>query len=377
MARKKEQKIEVRGWRLEAWNPTSAQRLASSAFTLTELLVVITIIAILAALITAGAMNALNASKRARISLEINQLGQSIEEVKNKYGAYPPNGMSFQGESNYSGTVVSQLTTSDFERMFKKAFPRSQEPVGLIRRLGGATGNQNPGDPSLLPNGMNSAEAVYFWLGGFSEDTQYPLSGPGGPAFDPTSTTGEVLESRNREYEFDLGRLGPRNDSGVFHDTDNGGQGRYVTYDNPKNTGPARLRINLWRYNPSGSERPYLYFDASRHDPIDYDQNLTGLGQNDSVQIYALKKLREGFSTSNTPAPKDIVFVNKGKFQILHSGLDDAWGSFKPFSILNASGNVNTGDASGVFLFPTGPFTGDVADTLTNFTPGTLESAQE
>ncbi len=362
-------------------------QLANRGFTLTELLVVITIIAILASLITAGAVNALNAAKRGRISLEINQLGQSMEEFKNRYNAYPPNGMN-------DGTNV--LAINDFVRAFRKAFPRHQEHENLIRALAGANLTSATGEPSLLDGGMTSAEAIYFWLGGFSEDPLFPLSGPGGPAFDPSTTAGEVLESRNRIYEFDLGRLGPRNDAGVFNATDlpNPGPGRFITYVNPLSTGGPRLRINLWTYNPSGSQQPYIYFDASRHDPVDYDLNLAGTdvqlnrNANSSLKsdylnsdlefIFGIKKVREG--KANAVNPQDIVYVNKGKFQILHCGLDDAWGAEMPASATDRKGfwAFNT-DQFGVNVnvFPTGPFTGDIADTLTNFTPGTLESAQE
>jgi prepilin-type N-terminal cleavage/methylation domain-containing protein len=341
---------------------------ARSAFTLTELLVVITIIAILAALITAGAVNALNASKRAAITLEIGQLADGIERFKNETGgAYPPNAMNFQ--------TPDPLVINDFIRSFRKAFPRHQEHEGLLRRLAGQTGSLGsenpPSNATALPGGMNSAEALYFWLGGFSADPVYPISGAGGPAFD--ISVGEVMESRNRLYEFDLARLGPRNSAGVFNSTDlpTPGPGRFVTYNNPTTTGGPTLRINLWTYAPRNSTSSFAYFDASRHDPVTYDLDMSGsLGAN----IFALKKIREGFSGTGTPTTSDIHFVNKGKYQILHAGLDNAWGDLSPGFIGNATSPTN---ASNLLLFPTGPFTGDIADTLSNFAPGTLESAQE
>ena len=216
---------------------------------------------------------------------------------------------------------------------------------------------------------MNAAEAIYFWLGGFSEDPQYPISGPGGPSFvDTNAPSGldladEVMESRNRMYEFDLGRLGPRDDSDLY-------AGRFITYDDPK-TGQLR-QINLWTYTPASSESSFAYFDASRHDPVDYDQDLSGQF---NVNVFALKKLREGISTPSQPS--DIVFVNKNKFQILHAGLDDEWGeNMADFAMVDPVSNAPK-NILNVLLFPTGPFTGDIADTLTNFTSGTLESAQE
>jgi len=144
-----------------------------NAFTLTELLVVITIIAVLAGLITGAAVNALNKAKQAAITLEIQQLDGAFQDFKNEYGAYPPNGM------HDGSTALMNLVENDFVRMFKKAFPRGQEPLGLIQGLAGtnAAANEN------LLNGMNAAEAMVFWLSGFSSDPQFPISGPGGPSF--------------------------------------------------------------------------------------------------------------------------------------------------------------------------------------------------
>ena len=48
----------------------------------------------------------------------------------------------------------------------------------------------------------------------------------------------------------------------------------------------------------------------------------------------------------------------------MHPGLDDDW---------DEQGKLTFGNV----LFPEGPFIGPIADTLTNFTDGTLESASE
>src|SRR5436305_1151311 len=65
--------------------------LAPRAFTLIELLAVITIIGILAALITVAAVGALKNAQRTRIKAEINQMANAFDEYKNKTTAYPPN----------------------------------------------------------------------------------------------------------------------------------------------------------------------------------------------------------------------------------------------------------------------------------------------
>jgi prepilin-type N-terminal cleavage/methylation domain-containing protein len=336
------------------------------AFTLTELLVVIAIIGVLASLITAAAMNALRNAKRARIVLEIKQMATATENFKNDNGAYPPNGMN-----DGSNAMIERLA-SDFARTMKRAFPRMHpNEEKLIRAMAGQTQAPNPTfnmTSGPLQNGLSGAEAVYFWLGGFSQDPQFPISGPGGPSFDIDSGD-EVMEDRARRYEFDLGRLGPRDDDGLFHDTDNSGTGRFITYRIDLNgdgqaddAGETQRRINLWRYQPSGSEQPFVYFDCSRYKPYQYDMSASP-----TVDIYPFKAVREG--RAQAMADKDIIFKESPKFQLLHCGLDEAWGDFTPMSY--------QANNYGVITFPEGPITGELADTLTNFTNGDVADELE
>ncbi|MDC0936216.1 type II secretion system protein [Pirellulales bacterium] len=339
---------------------TNRSRHSRPAFTLTELLIVVTIIAILASLITAAAINALNAGKRTQILFEINQISQSMEDFKNDLGAYPPNGLN---PNQLNGAVAS-----DFVRMFKKAFPRHQEDPDLIHSLAGSPGPSNNVDP--LAGGMNAAEAVYFWLGGFSSDPKFPISGPGGPSFRVDNSlpgNGEVLEDRNRRYDFDLSRLGPRTSDGVFDGTGN----RFITYADPLVNGETR-RINLWTYTPAKSERPLAYFDASRHTPVEYHPDLSGGA---GLGLFPLTKVREGVSASSGYTLGDLVYANDGKFQVVHSGIDDTWGDWSAMHVLPNQDPDD--DGTGVIVYPVGPFIGDNSDNLTNFANGTLADAQE
>ena len=356
-----------------------------SAFTLTELLVVITIIGILAALITGAAVNALNKAKQAAITLELQQIGNAMEDLKNDFGAYPPNAM------NNGATVVAQ---TDFVRMFKKAFPRSKEPQDLIAALasrpGALSGPNNYNvttpqnmDPNSEGGGLTGAEALYFWLGGFSSDPAYPITGPGGPSFSDADgdndntleASDEVLENRKLRYEFDLGRLFPRNPAdNSFDDSATGG--RFITYSdprvNPPGTGDTR-RINLWLYAPSGSSQPFTYFDTSRHTPEQYDLDMTGLARS---KIYALKQFREGVTSDTATENADVRFLEDKKFQLLHCGNDDIWGDqFEKFHLDTVTNDPNAWKT--VILSPEGPFLGDVADTVSHFMAGTLEDLQE
>ncbi len=354
-------------------NPQSAIP-PRSAFTLTELLVVIAIIAILAGLAATAAVSAMKAARRSSISLELKQLAGAMENFKNDFGAYPPNGMNPNNAAS-TGPVATMLQ-SDFEGMFKKAFPNHKENPQLIRALCGQSNDSNLN----LQNGMNAAEALYFWLGGFSDDELYPISGPRGPSFlvvngDPSD---EVVEDRNRKYEFDLTRLQPVTDAGVF-DESNGG--RYIVYPDPKNSNQRR-RINFWRYNAKGSEQPFVYFDVSRHKPGPfttkgrYDCWAVNPETNGTDAIFALKTRRRGVANVNNNF-NNMLFVEQGKFQILHCGLDDDWGPDLALTGSIVTPGNGAKNANDVLLFPDGPFLREAADTLTNFTDGTLADAQE
>jgi prepilin-type N-terminal cleavage/methylation domain-containing protein len=346
------------------------------AFTLTELLVVIAIIGVLASLITAAAVNALRNAKRARIVLEIKQMATAAENFKNDVGAYPPNGM-FDG-STAEASMPQRV--NDFQTMGRKLSSRINQ--GDMNVLIALAGGNPPSSPSgnvttgPLDGGMTAAEAVYFWLGGFSQDPQFPISGPGGPSFkwDDPANDSEVLEDRIRRYEFNLGQLGPRNEDGLFHDDSLGGTGRFIEYNidmngNGTTTDPGEeRRINLWRYQPSGSEQPFVYFDCSRNKPYQYDVSAAP-----SVPIFPFKALRQGITAANLP--RDIIFQESPKFQILHCGLDDAWGDFTLMRVLPTFTTPN--DLEKVLRFPEGPFTGDLADTLTNFTDGEIADEAE
>ena len=89
-----------------------------------------------------------------------------------------------------------------------------------------------------------------------------------------------------------------------------------------------------------------------------------------ALHVHAIKSRGE----SENPNDVRIQFANKDKFQILHAGIDEEWGedAFEQMSVHH----VMSGDPEAYLLYPDGPFTGDVADTITNFSEGTLEASQ-
>jgi prepilin-type N-terminal cleavage/methylation domain-containing protein len=358
--------------------PCSLLPAPRSAFTLVELLVVITIIGILAALIVAAAVGAMGKAQDTRIKAEINQLDSALMEYKNKTTAFPPN---CQTDGTGSDAPLHEATVlNDLKRHFLQAFPRHREPADLIARLAGLAADGTPLPTSQrLQGGMTAGEAIVFWLGGFSSDPKYPISGEGGPSYRVTAgATGNAaldpIESRNWVFPFEVSRLIPRAPDGFFDDSDN----RFIEYNVTINGVQQVRRINFWQYAPAKSEQPYLYFDTSRHpaydtgvEPARFDPPAaTSLATGMTLHVHAFKKLSE----SSSPGVAPIQFVNPGKFQIIHCGRDEAWDeeAFERMSVHDVEDNWED-----YLLFPDGPFIGEIADTIVNFVEQTkIEDAQ-
>ncbi|HEX3600840.1 MAG TPA: prepilin-type N-terminal cleavage/methylation domain-containing protein [Lacipirellulaceae bacterium] len=355
-------------------------------FTLVELLVVITIIGILAALITVAAIGALKKSRQAQIKAELNQIATAVDDYKNKTTAYPPN---CQTDGPAANTLDEQSILTDLRRHVKQIAPRSQEDDALVARLAGLTTATPPAQlagTGQLAGGMTADEAVVFWLGGFSPDPKYPISADGGPSYvittigDTANAKQDPIETRKFVFPFDVSRLGPRDNSGYF-------SGRYIEYTVTKNGLAQNRRINFWNYTPSKSDKPYLYFDTSRH-PAGVVSGTSLLGTYDPpaatalvvppqipLAVYAFKKRAENASSTTTTIPQ-VQFVNPDKYQIIHCGLANAWDetNFKRMS----TGLVATNRPDDYLLFPTGPFIGDIADAIVNFASETkIEDAQK
>jgi len=356
-----------------------------TAFTLIELLVVITIIGILASLIVVAAVGALKKSQETRIKVELNQIADAIEHYKNERTAYPPNCQTDEA----AGPLDKNQILSDLRKHMQQVAQRSRESENLLRVLCGlnAVGADAANYPRPLPGGMTAGEAIVFWLGGFSSNPKYPISGEGGPSYSVAGVSAgdrrkaDPVSTRTWVFPFAVERLMPRADDEYFDEAG----GRYIEYTAVID-GKAQLRrINFWQYTPAKSKEPFLYFDTSRHpagvlsgtDLLGkFDQPAatlpTGLGpKGEGLHVHALKRRSD---TNQTNVPR-IEFVNPDKFQVLHCGIDDAWGE-EAFEAMSPH-KVGTNNPDDYLLFPTGPFTGDVADTIVNFAPQTrLEDAQ-
>ena len=367
-----------------------------SGFTLVELLVVIAIIGVLVALILPAVTGGLRRANQTRILVEIQQMDAALKDYKNDLGSFPPNAQTDNNLASASPNahIDGDKILRDFKKHLKKAFPSHREPDELIRALVGQGMGTNPN----LQGGMNAAEALVFWLGGFSSDPKYPISGIGGPSYSLTNLNGadpneaDPIENRSWRLDVDISALGPRDANNFFDETDS----RFIVYDDPQNPAQQR-RINFWYLKAPKSEAPYAYFDTSRATSadqtndvpaaVDLNGSSEGAGYdgpdadalNELCFVHAVKRI-----SNNASAENPNEYANNDTFQILHPGLDDAWGVFPIVEGIETAANLvnseefHEGSPTNnlPLVFPDGPWTLDLADTLTNFANDTLENAQ-
>jgi len=286
---------------------TSASR-SRSAFTLTELLVVITIIAILASLGAAAVMNALWNAKQTRIKVEVDNLASAIIRFKELYGAYPP------ADLNPTANSVAERNLKAF---IARAFPR-YNLSNLQADL------QDAGAPQVY----NPAQALVFWLRGFSPDATHPFTG---------------LGERKPLYDFDKTRLYP---------TD------------PKDPNDNTKLVPQIYLAPGAANSPFLYFDYRSYSSNDTQPNNINMTREVLITSPMPESTNQGYASpyifdvnNDRTAMDPDTFMNSDSFQIISAGQDGLFG------------RSNNSDSNGLKrLYPAGTGYDEAdADNITHF----------
>ncbi len=319
-----------------------------SGFTLTELLVVIVIIGIIVGITLPAVQYARKRAMAISIRVDIQNLENAVEAYKEKYGDYPP-------DFSHKDIVRKHIL---------KAWPRIDTTAGGELELAWTVFWVDPLDNANHNSYVDPAEALVFWLGGFSANAKTPFTGSGGPwVQDGVGTVYANLERSGGPGDFDKERLTFNTTPVVISPTVSG----LVSNDtaSPGDQFPV--------YLPEGRKVPYVYFDSRTYGgilstgppPFPLNGYYTVAGPFPG-HGYAKPYLT---NRAKPTSPFGFEWVNDTKFQIISAGLDDHYGSDAFLANIAFFPRYPSGD------FYLTPPPGD-DDNITNFSKGSMKDTK-
>ena len=331
-----------------------------AAFTLVEMLVVITIIAILASLISVAVVAAKKKIIVMKVVNEINGLQTALEAYKHRFGDYPPD---FAGVNDPNSVTAKpynngSMTTQAFAqatvaRHLQSAFPRMGGAATVwtstTAKLSVALVDATLLDPST---------ALAFWLGGM------PMPATVDSKNNPASVLKQLTGfSSDSEYPFDNGtvRIAPffQFDTSRLQAISTGSLSMHPPQFQSMPTTNASILV-AFRYYPDLSTtgttpQPYIYFSArsnysctlqtptgsvpargydtrfqywptydNLHDFINETPNILNSSGNLTPTKYSIN-VRPYFHLSHSNGISE--WFNSDKFQIICTGLDGQYGA--------------------------------------------------
>jgi len=273
------------------------------------MLVVLGIIAVLIGLLLPAIQMAVNAARRAAISLEVANVNAAFETYKQQKGEYPP---SF-GEKDSSGNLIYATTsgtpsryTSVLERHLQRCYPKFNATTKgqLYDKIGNNA------------TAIDQGEALVVWLRMMSTNPSNP--------FDTSST-------RAGYYEFDERRLSDDDGDGI----------------------PEYLAKN-------SRDTPYIYVEART-----YSSYLTA---STAASAMSNKYYAQPYFADNTGnTATTLKGMNPTKFQIICAGLDGEFGTvldntggtYNNLKKFPSGANLETGDLDNITNFSEGKTLGD------------------
>lgn len=295
----------------------AGKRTFRQGFTLVELLIVIAILGILVGLLSWG-VNAARISilKRAQTA-EIASIASAVEAYRNKYGDYPPDGSSWPVveahlRKAFPNILITELNMLNPANFAVNAYVRNDNDLTGSHPLGGRV--------------FDSAEALVFFLGGFSNDPQRPLTGPGGPFRAVGSAFVYNTQRENSFFEFKTNRLTLSSD------------GTTSTDETLYNEGVANDLLPVYIGNGPTIQQggvPIVYFDSRTYTMTGGYYNFYIPGLVASSANCARPFLANDVNSAFAGAVKPQRYANDKTYQILNAGYDKLYGCQSVASVIS------------------------------------------
>jgi prepilin-type N-terminal cleavage/methylation domain-containing protein len=348
--------------------PTVTRR---GGFTLVELLAVIMIIALLAALVTPAVMRSLSSAKAAAVKTEIDLLHMALMNYKNEYGAFPPADM----RGLWGGSSVNKGHAA-YKHLLRN-FPRINEPDSGVA------------SPYRYMAQMSPAQALVFWLQGYYDNPQYPLTND--LPLDPSNPrSGDNNGSRKKLFDFDDKRLYAA--SRYFQAISNAQWGNPQRFTPRNKASGFDKDYPVYFPNQGNAGVPYVYFPHTTYNagplgpvtvaissfganpPVFYYHAVSTVGETTYISPY--------FNSSVPSSPSRAQLQqNPDTFQLIAGGADGIYAAagtvvaafpdkIEPPSPLSFNGQA-------ISPLPSVSQAAGNEDNITNFANGRLKDAAE
>ena len=277
------------------------------AFTLVELLVVIAIIGMITAIAVPTIFSAIGSARNAKTKAEVDMLHMALMNYKNEYGSFPPADMA--GLWTSSGVYPKHPAYKHLVRIF----PRLSELTTTVN------------SPYYSMSRMSPAQALVFWLRGFYENPEFPLTN----GLDQNGNA--VPGTRKRHFDFDESRLYAASMPYSFSSS----SPQTFTARSSSTPSAEEKSYPVYFTGHASAGLPYVYFDSRCYD-TEPNLPVAGGGTTKGDKAYYAQSLAISDSSAAWPyvTPNPPINPTWGQrhtspetFQLIAAGRDGSYGT--------------------------------------------------